>query len=128
MAKKAKRGRPAKKAKEEPKKNASFGRGAAAVLLMIAGIVLAFGAVISAPVPHDFWHGAWWSLGIAAYIAPLALIYLGSLKFLTEDQRIPFAKIAGVASLLVFFAAWMHTAFLHSDGGGALVGGHGGQV
>jgi S-DNA-T family DNA segregation ATPase FtsK/SpoIIIE len=128
MAKKAKRGRPAKKAKDEPKKDSSFGRGVAAVLLIITGIVLAFGAVISAPVPSQMWDGAWWTLGIAAILAPFGLIYIGSLKFLTEDQRIPFAKIIGVISLFVFGAAWMHTSFLHSDGAGVLVGGHGGHL
>jgi S-DNA-T family DNA segregation ATPase FtsK/SpoIIIE len=128
MPKKRKPGRPPKKSKDEAKKNASFGRGVAAVLMIVAGIVLVFGAVISAPLPSDFWEGAWWTLGVATVLAPFALVYLGSLKFLTEDQRIPFPKILGVASLLVFFAAWMHTAFLHTDAAGVLVGGYGGEV
>ncbi len=90
---------------------------------------MGFGAFIHAPIPHDMWHAAWWAFGVAAIVAPFALIYLGSLKFLSEDQQIPLPKMLGVAGLLVFFAAWMHVAFLHHDGDpNILVGGHGGEV
>ena len=118
-----------KSQKDEAKDLSGFWRGVGALILIIAGIVLGFGAFISAPIPHDFWHGAWWALGIAAIAAPFALVYLGSLKFITEDQRIPLAKMLGVVGFLVFFASWLHTAFLHHvDGVTALVGGHGGQT
>jgi len=128
MAKKAKRGRPPKK-KVEKEKNSGFWRGVGAIGFIIAAIVLAFGAFISAPIPHDFWHGAWWAFGLAAIIAPPALLYLGSLKFLSEDQRIPLPNMIGTIALLVFLSSWLHTSFLHHiDSTTALVGGHGGAV
>jgi len=121
MAKKAKRGRPpGKKKGAEPKKNSAFWRGVAAVGLIIFGIVLFFGAFISAPIPHNLWHGFWWALGSATVVAPLVLVYLGGLKFVNEEQRIPFPNIVGTLGLLTFFASFLHVAFMPA--------GHGGQV
>jgi len=114
--------------KSSSKDMSGFWRGIGALLLIVGGIVLAFGAFINAPIPHDFWHGAWWTLGGAAIVAPLALIYLGALKFITEDQRVPLAKIIGVAGMLVFLAGWLNTGFSHLDDTSTWVGGHGGQV
>jgi S-DNA-T family DNA segregation ATPase FtsK/SpoIIIE len=132
MAKKAKRGRPPgkkSKKKEEAKPGNSFWRGFAAVVLIILGLVLLFGAFINAPLPKDLWNGFWTALGAATLIVPVALIYLGGLKFLSEDQRIPFAKILGVTTLLVVLASWMHVMFIHTDAAtGLLAGGHGGSV
>jgi hypothetical protein len=78
MAKKKKRS-PAKK-KVEPKKNSGFWLIVSAIILIIAGVVLTFGAFISAPIPKGFWDGAWWALGIATVLVPVCLIYLGGLK------------------------------------------------
>lgn len=133
MAKKRKPGRPAgskaKNKKAEPKKNSGFWRGVGAVSLILLGIVLFFGAFINAPAPKDLWNGFWGAIGVATIIAPILLIYLGGLKFLSEDQRIPFTKIIGSLALVVFLAGWMHTAFLHIDAAtGQLAGGHGGSV
>ena len=133
MAKKAKRGRPpGKKNGGETKKNGTnngaFLRSVAAVTLIIFGVILLFGAFVSAPVPQNIWHGFWWALGAATWVAPFALIYLGMLKFINEEQRIPLPNMIGTLGLLVFLASWFHAAFLHTDATGALVGGHGGHV
>ena len=129
MAKKRKKpGRPPKNDKKN-KVNAGFWRGVGAVILIVGGIILGFGAFVGAPIPHDFWHGAWWAFGVAAIVAPFALIYLGALKFLSEDQQVPLPKMVGTLGLLVFLSSWLHTAFLHHDGDPSLwVGGHGGQI
>ena len=119
----------AKKDEEKAKSSANFWRGIGAVTLIIAGIVMGFGAFISAPIPAGFWDGTWWTFGAAAIVAPVALVYLGLSKFLSEDQQIPLTKLAGTVGLLVFFAAWLHTAFLHTDAAtGLLAGGHGGEA
>jgi hypothetical protein len=131
MAKKAKRGRPpgkSKKTDQKAKSNGAFWRSLAAVALIIFGVILLFGAFISAPIPHSVWHGFWWALGAATLIAPLALIYLGSLKFINEERRIPFPNMVGTFGLLVFLASWLYAVFLHTDAAGNLAGGHGGQV
>ncbi len=126
MAKKKKR--IANKKKTDPKTNKGFWHGVYAVALIIAGVVLAFGAFISAPIPHGFWHGAWLAFGAAAVIAPFALMYLGSLKFLSEDHRIPLPNMAGMLGLLVFFASFCYTTFVQVAADGSLIGGHGGAV
>lgn len=126
MAKKKKRV-PAKK-KEEAKKNKGFWHSVWAVVLIVAGVVLAFGAFISAPIPHGFWHGAWQTFGAAAVIAPLALMYLGLLKLLDEDRRMPFPNLAGMVSLLVFFAGFTYSAFVQTAADGSLSGGQGGAI
>ncbi len=127
--KKRKPGRPAKKDDKEAKKAASFWRGLGAVSLIIAGVILAFGAIVSAPLPHDLWNGVWWAFGAATILVPFALVYLGILKFMSEDQQIPLAKLAGTLCLLAFSASWLYTLFLHSDAAtGATIGGHGGEV
>jgi len=130
MAKKRKNTKKNSKADEDKiKSSVNFWRGIGAVALIIAGIVLGFGAFISAPIPASFWDGTWWAFGVAAGLAPILLIYLGASKFLSEDQQIPLAKMAGGIGLILFFAAWLHTAFLSSDGAtNILVGGHGGEV
>src|SRR3990170_3227515 len=115
--------------KADELKVSGFWRGVGAISLIIIGIVLAFGAVISAPVPSDLWDGAWWLFGVATIVAPFALIYLGALKFLSEDQQIPLSKMIGVFGLLIFFASWLHTAFINHDADpNVWVGGHGGNV
>src|SRR5438270_4215666 len=124
MAKKAKRGRPpGKKTNEKTKKNGAFWRSIAAVALIIFGVILLFGAFISAPIPHSVWHGFWWALGAATIVAPLAFVYLGSLKFINEERRIPFPNMVGTVGLLVFLASWFFTAFAHPDAAGNLAGG-----
>src|SRR3972149_3509544 len=130
MAKKRKTTRKsAKKDQSEIKSSINFWRGVGAISLIIASIVLLFGAFISAPIPAGFWDAAWWTLGAAAIVAPLVLIYLGLSKFLSEDQQIPLTKMAGSIGLLVFFASWLHVAFLSTDAAtGSLAGGHGGEV
>lgn len=85
MAKKRKKAQKSKKV-EEPKTN-NFWPGVAAVALIIVGIILAFGAFISAPIPAKMWDGAWEAFGLATVILPIALIYLGALKFLSGKTR-----------------------------------------
>jgi S-DNA-T family DNA segregation ATPase FtsK/SpoIIIE len=84
MAKKKKRA--AAKKKEEPKKNSGFWRLVSAITVIIAGVVLAFGAFIDAPVPKGFWDGTWSALGIATVLAPICLVYLGGLKLFSDEQ------------------------------------------
>jgi len=118
-----------KKAEEKASKSAGFWRGVGAITLIIGGLVMAFGAFISAPIPAGLWNATWWAFGAATIVAPVVLIYLGLSKFLSEDQQIPLSKLAGTVGLLVFFSCWLYTAFVHTDAAtGLQTGGHGGEV
>lgn len=126
-AKKRKKSKKSKK--DESKNSSSFWRGLGAVSLIIGGIVLAFGSFIDAPIPRGMWNASWWLVGGATVAMPLALIFLGSLKFLSEDQRIPLPKIVGIVSFFTFFSSWLHVAFLHeSPSGLSMEGGYGGAM
>ncbi|MBA3757852.1 DNA translocase FtsK [Candidatus Saccharibacteria bacterium] len=128
MAAKKRKKRTTKKKKSELKES-GFWRGLGAISLIIGGFIMAFGSFINAPIPKEVWDGTWWALGAATIITPLVLVYLGSLKFITENQRIPLPKMVGVICLLVFFSSWLHAAFVHEDPITlTLLGGYGGQV
>lgn len=127
MAKKKKSKGKAPK-KEEKKAPSGFASGVYAVLLIITGLVLAFGAFISAPVPAKMWDGFWWALGVATLMAPFALMYFGILKFTNEDHKVPLPKLVATLSLLVFVACFFHVVFASQDAAGEWMGGHGGQI
>ncbi len=127
MAKKRKSKAKASK-KEEPKSSAGFWKGVGAVTLILGGLVMGFGAFISAPIPAGFWDGTWWTLGAAAVVAPFSMIYLGVSKFTSEDQQIPLHKITGMLCALVFLASMFHVMFASPDAAGVVSGGHGGHV
>lgn len=122
----AKKPSAAAKKKQVKQKNTGFWRGVTAVTLIILGIILAFGAVISAPVPQGMWNGVWWALGAATILVPVLLIYLGGLKFISEEHKIPLPNFIGTIGLLLFFSGLMHAAFLTNVAAGT--GGHGGTV
>jgi S-DNA-T family DNA segregation ATPase FtsK/SpoIIIE len=126
MAKKKKKSSVKKKA--EPKKNSGFWRLVSAIAVIIAGVVLAFGAFIDAPVPKGFWDGTWAALGIATVLAPICLIYLGGLKLFSDEHKIPFPNFVGAVALLVFFASFAHTTFAAVNADLSVTGGHGGAV
>ncbi len=108
--------------KTEDIKSSGFWRGVGAVTLIIAGIVLFFGSFINAPIPRGFWDGSWDLLGIATIVAPILLVYLGALKFLSEDGQIPLAKMAGSIGLIVSFASLLQTTGGQGGSLGRVVG------
>jgi S-DNA-T family DNA segregation ATPase FtsK/SpoIIIE len=126
MAKKKKRSSPKKK--EESKKNTGFWRGVYAVVLIVTGVILAFGAFITAPIPKGSWDGVWSALGIATVILPVILIYLGGLKLFSDDHKIPLPNLVGAATLLIFFASFAHVTFVTVNSDASITGGHGGAV
>jgi S-DNA-T family DNA segregation ATPase FtsK/SpoIIIE len=126
MAKKKKRA--AAKKKVEPKKNSGFWLVVSAIVLIIAGVILSFGAFIDAPIPKGFWDGSWWALGIATVLVPVILIYLGGLKLFSDDHKIPFPNFVGALALLVFFASFAHATFATVNADTTVTGGHGGAI
>src|SRR4051812_42225968 len=122
MAKKKKRS--SAKKKVEPKKNSGFWLIVSAIILIIAGVVLTFGAFIDAPIPKGFWDGAWWALGIATVLVPVCLIYLGGLKLFSDDHKIPFPNFVGAVALLIFFASFAHTTFAAVNADSSIVSSH----
>src|SRR3569833_2412279 len=95
-----------KQAIAKRKDRSNFWRSVGSIFLIFAGIVLVFGSFVHAPIPHDFWRGAWWALGIATIAAPFALIYLGLLKFIFVVCFFSLAKMVCLFGLFVFCFVW----------------------
>ncbi len=129
MAKKKKRTAKKKTKAAAPLERSPFWAYAGAIVLMLAAIFLFIGGFgTGGPLPVDLFNAAYWTLGWAAYLTPVALIYWGVYKFMTEDRRIPLSKLVGMLCVLVFASAWAHVAFVSKDRAGNWTGGHGGMV
>lgn len=101
---------------------------AGAVLLMVLAVFLLIGGFgTGGPLPVNLFHGAYWALGWAAYLTPVALMYWGIYKFNDEDRRIPLAKLSGMVALLLSASAWADTSFA-SRVHGTWQAGYGGTV
>ncbi len=97
-------------------------------MLVLAFLLLLGGFGTGGSLPKHLFDGAYWAFGWAAYLTPLALGYLGVLKFISEDKKIPLDKFIGMTATVVFASGWFYVAFASKDGAGNYSGGHGGEV
>ncbi|MGH7157795.1 MAG: DNA translocase FtsK 4TM domain-containing protein [Candidatus Saccharimonadales bacterium] len=124
----------AKKKQTRKKKNieeveqSPFWPLASGILLCVLALFLLFGAFgTGGPLPKGMFSGAYFALGWAAYLLPMALVYWGVHKFTTEGHRIPLGKLLSMFALLIFVSCWLFTAFATQENG-AWVDGYGGKV
>lgn len=99
-----------------------------AVLMIIIALFLLIGGFgTGGPLPKSLFHAAFWTLGWAAWLTPVALAFFGIHKFVSEDRKVPLGKTVSMVALLVLSAAWVQvvtvTKFAHN-----YTGGHGGAV
>jgi len=127
MAKKKKQTR-SKKVQTTTERSSFWPLSGALLLCVIALFLLLGGFGTGGPLPKDLFHGAYWSLGWAAYITPVALVYYGITKFTDEEHQIPLAKLLSMLAVLIFSAGWLFTLSASKDAAGVWVGGHGGNV
>jgi DNA segregation ATPase FtsK/SpoIIIE, S-DNA-T family len=130
MAKKKKQTRK-KKIEQAPTEKSTFWPLAGAVLLILLAIFLMLGGFgTGGPLPVNMFNGAYWALGWAAYLGPLALVYWGVWKFKSEDHQIPLGKLLSMATFLLATAAFLHTMFADLEAGNSeeLYGGNGGNA
>ncbi len=128
----------AKKKKSNKKKSApvaDFGERSpfwalsGAIILIVFGLFLLLGGFgTGGSLPVGMFHGAYWLLGWAAYLGPMALVYWGVIKFRADDRRIPTSKVFGMAAVLVFVASWLHVVSASKTSAATLEGGHGGNA
>ncbi|HVX57895.1 MAG TPA: DNA translocase FtsK 4TM domain-containing protein, partial [Candidatus Saccharimonadales bacterium] len=131
MAKKKKntRKKSAKAAKAVAAEHSQFfAQAGAVVLILLAFLLLLGGFGVGGPLPVNMFKGAYWALGWAAYLTPLALAYWGVYKFKAEDGHIPLPNLVGMLGVLLFASGWAYTAFAAKDDAGSWGGGHGGSV
>ncbi len=130
MAKKKKAGKKKKVVEEAVvhERSPFWGYSAAVLLILVAIFMLIGGFGTGGNLPVGLFHGAYWAFGFAAWLVPVAFIYWGVYKFISEDHRVPLSKFFGMLLLLLFAAGFFHAAFATKSDGGTVTGGHGGGV
>lgn len=134
MAKKKKSTRKKKSAPAaEVRESSGFWPLAGAIILMLVALFLVLGGFgTGGPLPVNLFGGAYWLFGWAAYLTPIALVYWGVNKFMSEDRKIPLGKLVSMAGVLLFASSWLYVAFATKQtsqfGTSAWSGGHGGNV
>jgi S-DNA-T family DNA segregation ATPase FtsK/SpoIIIE len=127
----AKKKKPVKKKIEQPiDEKSGFWSLAGAILLIVAALFILLGGFgTGGPLPKGLFHGVYWTIGWAAYFAPVALVFFGILKFTDEKKEIPLNRLVGMLAFLSFAAGWFYVTFASkSPLTNLYIGGHGGQV
>ncbi len=106
-----------------------FWRQAGSLLLFIIALFLLLGGFgVGGNLPVGMFNGAYWALGWAAYLSPVALGYFATIKLKTEEHEVPLHNTISMLLLLTFTASWLHVGFLDKAADGTYVGGYGGHV
>ncbi|HUD07092.1 MAG TPA: DNA translocase FtsK 4TM domain-containing protein [Candidatus Saccharimonadales bacterium] len=126
----AKRKKSIKKIDKTESKSSVFWPTAGAVLLILVALFLLIGGFhAGGPLPKSMFNGVFWTLGWTAYLAPIALVFFGVLKFSDENHEIPLNRLVGMISFLVINASWFFVTFASRvNPSVAYSGGHGGKV
>ncbi|HLB66733.1 MAG TPA: DNA translocase FtsK 4TM domain-containing protein [Candidatus Saccharimonadales bacterium] len=117
-----------KKNEKDSGESAFWPLSGAIFLLVLAFLLLLGGLGTGGTLPTELFDGAYWAFGWAAYLTPLALGYLGVLKFRSEDRQIPLDKFIGMGATVIFSSSWLYVLFASKDDIGNFAGGHGGKV
>ncbi|HEX8762592.1 MAG TPA: DNA translocase FtsK 4TM domain-containing protein [Candidatus Saccharimonadales bacterium] len=113
----------------EPEERSPFWPLAGAILLFVVALFLLLGGFgTGGPMPKGMFNGAYWTLGWAAYLLPLALVYWGMYKFTAEDHQIPISRLFSMLAVMAFASGWLFTAFATKQPAGEYMNGHGGAV
>ena len=128
MPKKKKQTRSRKTPVVEEKKSAFWPYTVAIAFFVIALFLLLGGFHTGGPLPKTLFKGAYWLLGIGAYLTPVAFVYFGVLKFSNEDKKVPLDRLISMLAVLIFASSWLSAAFVTKLSDGSYSGGHGGHV
>ena len=102
---------------------------ALAVVLCVLALFLLLGSFNTGGIlPKGLFHAAYWTLGWSAFLTPIAFVYFGVYKFLSEDHRIPLGNLVSMLAVLIFGSSWLFTAFATHLASGSYSGGHGGMI
>lgn len=100
-----------------------------AVALMLLAVFLFIGGFgVGGVLPVSLFNAAYWLFGWVAYLTPVALIYWGVYKFMTEDRRVPLQNLISMTCVLLFASALGQVVFASKNHAGQWGDGHGGEV
>jgi S-DNA-T family DNA segregation ATPase FtsK/SpoIIIE len=130
MAKKKKSAsRSKKKVAEQDSPASQFWPLAGAIIMIVAALFLLIGGFgTGGPLPKGLFHAAYWALGWAAWLAPVALIFFGVHKFVSEDRQVPLGKFVSMLAFVILGSAWLQVVTVNQPAPGLYSGGHGGAV
>src|ERR1035438_5649223 len=119
-----------KQVTSEVSEQSTFWPLAAAIIMMVAALFLLLGGFGSGgPLPKNLFHGVYWGLGWAAWLAPVALVFFGILKFREEKKKVPLNRLVGMIAFLVLSSAWFFVTFATKESvSGLYSGGHGSNI
>ncbi len=100
----------------------------AIILILLALFILIGGFNSGGSLPVNLFKYSSDLLGWSAYVFSGVLIYIGVYKFLTEDRRIPLAKLVNIFVALLLITVWFEITFVSVGKSNILNGGHGGIV
>ncbi len=121
----------AKKTKKSSKKYPVDSRSyfwsyiAAVILFFIALFIIIGGFNSGGPLPTNLFKFSDRLFGYSAFIFAFSLIYMGVYKFITDDKRVPLAKLVNIFLLIVLSSIWFQVTFVSQTPVGN-IGGHGG--
>ena len=97
MAKKKKQTRSRKKTEEVTERSAFWPLAGAVLMMVLAVFLLLGGFGTGGALPKSLFHGAYWTLGWAAYLTPVALIFFRhiALRQFIFYQRYAFGSFQG---------------------------------
>lgn len=126
----AKRKKQSRKVKQEEvvERSAFWPYAGGVILCLLAVFVLLGGFGTGGDLPENLFNGAYWALGWAAYLVPVALVYFATAKFMTYDKRIPLPALVSMFAFVAMTATWLHTMAASKQPDLTYAGGHGGQV
>jgi S-DNA-T family DNA segregation ATPase FtsK/SpoIIIE len=128
MAKKKKTSKK-KSAQAAPAERSPFWSFSLAMLfIMVALFMLLGGFGTGGALPKGLFDAAYWLLGYAAWVTPVALVYGGIYKFKSETRQVPLSNTFSMYALLIFTSGLFGAAFADKNLAGAVSGGHGGTV
>lgn len=100
----------------------------ATLLILIAFLLLLGGFGSGGSGPVGLFHVIYWIFGWAAYITPIALIYLGIYMIRNEGHNLPANKLSGMLAVLLFSSGFFYTALASKNSSGSWITNRGGHV
>ncbi len=126
--KKSKKTKKITKLKNSYSSSSSFWAYVGAIILFLLALFILIGGFNSGgSLPVGLFKYSYDVLGWAAYILPFIWIYIGAYKFLTEDRRVPLAKLINIFVTLFLITILFEVSFAYYQAS-HLVAGHGGII
>lgn len=81
-------------------------------MVLIAIFLLLGGLGTGGSLPTGMFDIVYGVIGIAAYIAPVALVYWAFHRFKGDEHSMDVSRLLSMSLLIILFASWLHVAFV----------------